>query len=153
MSTVSTYPDCDALIGDLRRVGAEHVGSRGFGAFGDGSYRFSTVGAPVAEASADTAMSLPRTGPAAGGDDAGTTLGTNVQVAGVDELDVVKAVGSLIYDLDGKGNLRITDAEGLQVLSRLDVTPTAPERRTRARSSAAPASPRWASCWWPTRRW
>src|SRR5690606_20227413 len=35
VSTVSTFPDCDALIGDLRRVGAEHVGSRGFGGFGD----------------------------------------------------------------------------------------------------------------------
>ncbi len=32
-----------------------------------------------------------------------TTLGTNVQVAGVDELDFVKADGKLIYDLDGKG--------------------------------------------------
>ena len=31
MSSVSTFADCDALIGDLRRVGAEHVGSRGFG--------------------------------------------------------------------------------------------------------------------------
>ena len=50
----------------------------------------------------------------------------DAEVAGVDELDFVKAVGSLIYDLDGKGNLRITDAEGLQVLARLDVTPAAP---------------------------
>ncbi|MEO6628914.1 MAG: hypothetical protein ABIP03_10155, partial [Aquihabitans sp.] len=33
VSTVSTFADCGALIGDLRRVGAEHVGSRGFGGF------------------------------------------------------------------------------------------------------------------------
>ena len=70
-------------------------------------------------------------------------MGTNVQVAGVDELDYVKAVGKLIYDLDGKGNLRITDAEALQVLSTLDVTPgpksddgdgSGPARRTGERA-------------------
>ncbi len=44
----------------------------------------------------------------------------------MDELDNVKAVGKLIYDLDGKGNLRITDATTLHVLSTLDVTPSAP---------------------------
>ena len=33
VSSVSTFDDCDALIGDLRQVGAEHVGSRGFGAW------------------------------------------------------------------------------------------------------------------------
>jgi hypothetical protein len=59
----------------------------------------------------------------AGGAGAGTTLGTNVQIAGVDELDHVKAVGTLIYDLDGEGNLRITDASSLEVLSSVDVTP------------------------------
>ena len=52
-----------------------------------------------------------------------STLGTNVQVAGVDELDSVKAVGDLIYDLDGRGNLRITDGRSLEVRSLLDVTP------------------------------
>ena len=36
VSTVSTFSSCDALIGDLRRVGAEHVGSQGFGAYSGG---------------------------------------------------------------------------------------------------------------------
>ncbi len=129
VSTVSTFPGCDALIGDLRKVGAQHVGSQGFGAFGE----FTTVGSriltPYGPNGPDAA--LPRndykpkvTGQAAAAD--GTTLGTNVQVEGVDELDNVKAAGKLIYDLDGKGNLRITDATTLHVLSTLDVTPSAP---------------------------
>jgi hypothetical protein len=122
VSSVSTFADCDALIGDLRRVGAEHVGSRGFGAsiYGltDDADGFSRN-----RAAADAAAPIPQAGSASGGAGAGTTLGTNVQVAGVDELDHVKAVGTRIYDLDGEGNLRITDAGSLEVLSRVDVTP------------------------------
>ena len=123
VSTVSTFPDCDALVGDLRRAGAEHVGSRGFGAHGGvESWRLS---AESEDAAVDEAGAAPANQAAAGD---GTTLGTNVQVAGVDELDFVKAVGALVYDLDGRGNLRITDAEALQVLSTLDVTPPGPDR-------------------------
>ncbi len=120
VSTVSTFRGCDALLGDLRRVGAEHVGSRGFGGFGE-VYPAGTVYAERLESrdearSSAAAATTSDTVPA-------TTLGTNVQVAGVDELDFVKADGKLIYDLDGKGNLRITDATTLKVLSTLDVTP------------------------------
>ena len=119
VSTVSTYADCDALIGDLRRVGARHVGSRGFGGFdfypaGYGRDVANRVGlSDEASAYAPDAMS------GGGGD----TLETNVQVAGVDELDFVKASGTLIYDLDRKGNLRITDTGTMEVMSVLDVTP------------------------------
>ena len=121
VASVSTFPDCDALVGDLRRVGAEHVGSRGFGGF---SGAFAAAGAAVEDAAAPSRTSdVASSG--AGGD--GTTLGTNVQVTGVDELDVVKAEGNLIYDLDGKGALRITDAGSLEVLSTLDVTPSGPD--------------------------
>ncbi len=121
VSTVSTFPDCDALVGDLRRVGAEHVGSRGFGGFfAVDSLRFS---AEADSATSDAAVTAP-VGRATTGE--ATTLGTNVQVTGVDELDFVKAVGTLIFDLDGKGNLRITDVEALRVLSTLDVTPPGP---------------------------
>lgn len=131
-SAVETFPDCGALMGELRRVGAEHVGSRGFGGFD----RFLPVGASIEEQGDMTGYSAddsgasrqaPTTvGPAAGtGGDGGVTLGTNVQVAGVDELDVVKAVGALVYDLDGRGALRITDAAAGRVLSTLDVTPAA----------------------------
>lgn len=122
VSSVSTFDDCGALVGDLRRVGAEHVGSRGFGASHAGlmtadfdeSARGNFSASPAATSQADSG---------ADGGGAGTTLGTNVQVAGVDELDHVKAVGSRIYDLDGEGNLRITDAGSLEVRSSVDVTP------------------------------
>lgn len=125
VSSVTTFGDCDALIGDLRRVGAEHVGSRGFGATGlfapyspldleDGA---------LPDGAVRNQLSLPASGDGGGGDGGGTTLGTNVQVTGVDELDHVKAVGDRIYDLDGTGDLRITDANSLEVVSTLDVTP------------------------------
>lgn len=123
VSTVSTFPDCDTLVGDLRRVGAEHVGSRGFGGFSDAFLR--RYSAAAGEVPLGAAAGAPAS-PAPPGQ--ATTLGTNVQVAGVDELDFVKAVGKLIFDLDGKGNLRITDAEALRVLSTLDVTPPGPNR-------------------------
>ncbi|HEX7135509.1 MAG TPA: beta-propeller domain-containing protein [Iamia sp.] len=124
VSSVSTFADCDALIGDLRRVAAEHVGSRGFGGFGG-------LGPQVGEVASRTSVELLRQGDefsAADGDGGGggETLGTNVQVTGVDELDHVKAEGDLVYDVDGKGNLRITDAGALEVLSTLDVTPGRP---------------------------
>lgn len=135
VASVSTFPDCDALIDDLRRVGAEHVGSRGFGGYG--VERFETVGAAIDEGFAvqrsmagdelapygPGAPAELSDGSGAGGDGGGETLGTNVQVVGVDELDHVKAEGDLVYDLDGRGNLRITDAGTLEVVSTLDVTP------------------------------
>src|SRR3954471_8690393 len=131
VSSVSTFGDCDSLIGDLRKVGAEHVGSQGFGAYGGGMYpyaRFNTVGAPLsaqrASATAEDSAQVTPYGPNAT-NAGGETIGTNVQVSGVDELDSVKAAGKFIYDLDGKGNLRITDANTLEVRSTLDVTPKA----------------------------
>ncbi len=128
VSTVSTFADCDALVDDLRRVGAEHVGSRGFGGFGG---VFEEVGMAVSyrdEASAtDDSAALAPYGPEAltpaGVPSDGDTIGTNVQVEGVDELDFVKAEGSLIYDLVGNESLRITDATTGEVLSTLDLTP------------------------------
>lgn len=125
VSTVSTFDDCGALVDDLRRVGAEHVGSRGFG----GSEVFHPVGGFALERGAAddgaASMRLDASAVGTGGADE-TTLGTNVQVSGVDELDFVKASGPLIYDLDGKGNLRITDSTTLEVVSTTDVTPPGP---------------------------
>ncbi|HEX2578243.1 MAG TPA: beta-propeller domain-containing protein [Aquihabitans sp.] len=122
VSSVSTFADCDALIGDLRRIGAEHVGSRGFGGFVDvygGGVAEDSAGEQAATFDAGVAAPAGRSQAAA----EPTTLGTNVQVAGVDELDVVKAAGTLIYDLDRRGDLRITDTATSQVLATLDVTP------------------------------
>jgi hypothetical protein len=138
VSSVSTFPSCDALIGDLRKVGAAHVGSQGFGGYGS-DMRFMTVGAAIK--SADGVVPQPgyasasERSPAASDQ---TTLGTNVQVAGVDELDSVKAEGKLIYDLDGKGNLRISDATSLQTLATLDVTPKGPDTSTGERFGPYP---------------
>lgn len=117
-ASVSTFADCDALIDDLRRVGAAHVGSRGFGA-GAGIFA-EGYSAELDRAAVQTAADTDTFSAPTGGD---VTLGTNVQVVGVDELDHVKAEGSLIYDLDRRGDLRITDAEALSVLATLDVTP------------------------------
>ncbi len=138
VGSVSTFADCDALISDLRRVGAEHVGSRGFGApyggfvadmpVGDAVGRYGNAGAAPAAAPRTVEPSLAQAAPSSAGEAGGDTLGTNVQVAGVDELDYVKAVDSRIYDFDDEGNLRITDAADLKVLAGLDVTPESPSR-------------------------
>ncbi len=114
VGAVRTFAGCDALIDDLRRVGAEHVGSRGFGA----SDTFDPVGAFVdetARATADSAAAVSE------GVATGETLGTNVQVGGVDELDRVKTQGKWIYDFDGHGNLRITDATSLQITATVPI--------------------------------
>lgn len=120
VSSVQTYPGCASLIDDLRTVGAKHVGSRGFGEFGQTAVGYAR-GATQDLAAAPSAQSKALGGAAPAPATGATTLGTNVQVAGVDELDNVKAEGSLIYDLDGKGNLRITDAATLAVRSTLAV--------------------------------
>lgn len=119
VADVQSFASCDALIDDLRKVGAQHVGSQGFGAtYGN---RFMAVGEAI-RAADEKSAAVADSGAASAASPQGETLGTNVQVEGVDELDSVKAVGSLIYDLDGKGNLRITDARRLNVLATLDVT-------------------------------
>lgn len=143
VSTVTTFADCDALVADLRRVGAQHVGSRGFrgrsrrvahvqlqprryGHRRSGRQRLST---PMARQDSKLAY----TGP---GDE--STLGTNVQVAGVDELDSVKAVGDLIYDLDGRGTCASpTGAAEVRSCSTSPPAPMPPTRRpVRARPPA-----------------
>lgn len=124
--TVTTFADCEGLIGDLRRVGAEHVGSRGFGGYGYGDeFLWAATGYAAdgaTRSAASTNLGNVSVAPQAGAP-GGETIGTNVQVVGVDELDLVKAVGDRIYDFDGKGNLRITSAKTLDVVATLDVTP------------------------------
>lgn len=121
VSTLETFGTCDALVGELRRVGAEHVGSRGFGADGMFSYAGASGYLPgTADAVSNKAAAIADSGSEQAG---GVTLGTNVQVSGVDELDSVKADGKWIYDLDGKGNLRITDAATLATVATLRLVP------------------------------
>jgi hypothetical protein len=100
--TVERFGSCGALIERLRRVGAEHVGSQGFGGaslgygLGDGENQRRLPGSATDESSSDTFVP---TGP---------TLGTNVIVEGVDEPDRVKAVDHLVLEVVGDG-LRVID--------------------------------------------
>lgn len=112
IASVKSFDSCDALIGDLRKVGAQHVGSRGFGGTSYEQFR------PVAAAVEDSTTSRGAMTNGAPTSEK-TTLGTNVQVAGVDELDHVKAVGKYIYDLDGQGHFRVTDSDSLQVVGQV----------------------------------
>ena len=114
VSSLSRFDTCDALIEDLRRVGAEHVGSQGF--FGS---LFSPF--PMGRSDGDYAdvsqhsSKVMAAGPPSGGE----TLGTNIQVQGVDEPDSAKAVGTLIYDLRDN-RLQIADTAAGKVIGRLD---------------------------------
>jgi hypothetical protein len=121
VSSVSSFGGCDALIGDLRRLGAQHVGSQGFGA--NGGIVTQGYATTSRQGRAADAAATPAGASTSSASDQATTLGTNVQVAGVDELDSVKSEGKLIYDLDGEGHLRITDATTLVVLSSISVVP------------------------------
>lgn len=136
VSTVKTFPGCDALIGDLRRVGAAHVGSRGFGAYQTAMSGVMDYAPQAARIASDGLVS---SADSAAGQPAGETLGTNVQVTGVDELDRVKADGKWIYDLDGHGGLRVTDATNLQVAGTVQIVPAA---KTGPRGATMPESTR-----------
>lgn len=132
LRTVSTFGSCDALVSDLRRVGAAHVGSRGFGGGYWGPFQPWAAegydGAARDEATTTADMALPRSdspaeAAASGEMGGGEAIGTNVQVAGVDEPDHVKADGTHIYDLGPGGVLRITDGRSGEVTGSVDVTP------------------------------
>lgn len=121
--TVSRFEDCDSLRDRLRRVGAEHVGSRGFG--GGSSYVSSSytayyddfaAGAAVVDSSgsAGSAGAAPSTS-------GGPTLGTNVIVDGVDEPDQVKAVDDLVVQIAGFG-LRVIDTSVPAVVGAVGLT-------------------------------
>lgn len=117
VASVRRFDTCDALLDELRRTGAAHVGSRGFGGDQYWGGPMPYAARMAAEDSAASEMSAP-TG--AGGDDSGggETLGTNVIVAGVDEPDTVKAAGTLIVELDGPV-LRVIDTRSSQIVGTL----------------------------------
>ena len=111
---VRAFGDCDELLSTLRQLGAAHVGSRGFGANQfwppmPGGMRLRSV---AAEGAFDAAVS------AGAGQFGGETIGTNVQIDGVDELDVVKARGTLVYRLM-QDRLFIADIEAGDVVGYL----------------------------------
>lgn len=118
-AAVESFASCDALLGNLRQVGAEHVGSRGFNGtnFGpiDATRMRLDTASPVASAS-EVAGDTVATGYATSGE----TIGTNIQVAGVDEPDSTKAIGTTVYDLRNN-RLRIIDTTKGEVIGRIDL--------------------------------
>ena len=114
VASVRRFDSCEALLGELQRTGAAHVGSRGFGGTQwGGPYPY--AGRMAAE---DSAAQLTAPSGAGGGDGGGETLGTNVIIAGVDEPDTVKATGTLIVELNAH-LLRVIDTRSSQVVGTL----------------------------------
>ena len=118
VASVSTFEDCDALVGDLRRVGAAHVGSQGFG--NNGPTVDLQSGGDISTAGTGVAPQPSFTGPDAVGTGGDETLGTNVIVDGVDEPDTVKASGSLIVELHD-GDLRVVDTTAGALVGTIDL--------------------------------
>lgn len=132
VAAVSRYDSCGRLVDVLHRVGAEHVGSHGFGNLGSVMPYFDSAPTPFAAADefyVEKAF--------AGGDGAGVpvssdlvisddpsagTLGTNVVVEGVDEPDTVKATANLVIDIWGT-KLRVADTTTRTIRSTLELTP------------------------------
>lgn len=107
VASVTRHDTCEALLDQLHRVGAAHIGSRGFG--GESMY-YGYDGLRQTLALTDGSPSMPSFSAAdeASASGAGETLGTNVIVAGVDEADGVKATDTLIVEISG-ASLRIVD--------------------------------------------
>ncbi|MGB6059323.1 MAG: beta-propeller domain-containing protein [Microthrixaceae bacterium] len=120
VSTVSRYDTCDALADQLRKVGAAHVGSQGFGAYSLYPMGPIPVGASARYAYASDQANGVKAESAsiAFSDSGGETLGTNVIVDGVDEPDTVKAVGSLVVEVRGI-KLRVVDTAKSAVVGTL----------------------------------
>jgi hypothetical protein len=98
----STFADCSALLAYLKKHGRDLVGPYGLPGNGYGV----AGGFGVAERSALGGAPAPAAGSPAGADSAApaapdtrSATGTNVQVAGVDEADLAKRVGDLIYSV------------------------------------------------------
>ena len=97
VASVSRYDTCDSLLEQLHRVGAAHVGSRGFG----GTTWIEPLAGDWDRAAGFAAAGARADEGGDGGGGGGETLGTNVIVEGVDEPDSVKATGTLVVELAG----------------------------------------------------
>lgn len=109
---LTAFEDCSALLGHFRSHGRDLVGPYGLpGQYGFGEAGEPLVAAPRAAPAPDGGAAGGRS-PADGAAEnsaAGSGTGTNVQVAGVDEADVAKRIGDLLFvvDPDGKAGLRV----------------------------------------------
>ncbi len=102
--------DCDALLDYFIQQAVEQVGPWGLG--GGGFYRFDDFAFEEA-AAADSQ---------GGGDGSAQPSSTNVQVEGVDEADIVKAVGDLLYVISDTRLVVFSTADGgIEQLGTLDL--------------------------------
>ena len=108
LSSLRTFGECSELLDYLRTEAGKRVGPYGLD---DGGFGFPVpLRAEVEEmATADTAASAP----APQGGDGGGFSSTNVQVAGVDEPDIVKTDGNRILAV-AQGALHYVDVSGSQ---------------------------------------
>ncbi len=105
------YDSCSALLSDLIERGLDQVGPYGFTS-GGWPPVFPASDDTMADDSADVAESAATTQAASGGD--GEFSGTNNQVVGVDELDLVKTDGEILV---------LAANNALQVIDITDRTP------------------------------
>jgi hypothetical protein len=121
---------CDALLERLQTEALERVGPYGFGAGGPmimedfGATTGTVVDAEVAagdSADESTAAPAPQTPPTTAATDPTDVSGTNVQEAGVDEPDIVKADGERILAVAG-GALHWIDVTGDEPVDAGSVT-------------------------------
>ncbi len=116
-STLENFDDCDALLAHVRAEAMSRVGPYGLDGdrFGPvfGARAVAEEAAEADFAVADSAAAAPAPEPAAlsGGDDGADFSGTNVQVIGVDEPDVVKTDGRRIITVRN-GTLTVVDVTG-----------------------------------------
>ena len=113
-----TFGSCDDILNYYIENALELVGPYGLGGGIGPVWRDGDMMVETAAAEADTAAA------STSSQSAPSFTGTNVQVAGVDEADLVKTDGRYIYSLLDTGNrLRIVEVadRGLRLLSTLDV--------------------------------
>lgn len=110
-----TFASCDAILGYYIENALELVGPYGLDG-GPPAYPVSDEAMVAVEADAGAATTSSQSAP--------SFTGTNVQVAGVDEADLVKTDGFYIYSLlDDRRRLRIVEVKdgGMNLQSTLDV--------------------------------
>lgn len=137
VAALDTAGDCDGLLAKLRQVGDAHVGPYGFGYSYGGSPLVYSGGQRVAEDSSagspGVASPLPANEtkaadtPTSGQAGSGTAFsGTNNQVAGVDEADLIKTDGKLMVIARG-AHLVVVDVSGGPVAARQVATIDVPD--------------------------
>lgn len=106
---LETFDSCDDLLAHLKAEAAERVTAWGLDGW---------AGWPMPFAVEDSAGGAETT--AAGGADGSSHSGTNNQVEGVDEADVVKTNGEVIVT-SVSGRVRVVDVATAEVLATVDV--------------------------------